>query len=107
MNISVREIEDKLANHPDLLALAVVGMPDEKLGEKVCCYVVVKEGHTAPTVEALRTYLTDRGVAIQKTPERVIAIDELPMTATGKIQKHVLRKQVAEELNQPAAAGAR
>lgn len=107
MNISVREVEDKLANHPDLLALAVVGMPDEKLGEKVCCYVVAKDGHDAPTVDELRAYLTDRGVAIQKTPERVIVIDELPMTATGKIQKHILRKQVAHELAQPTTAGAR
>ncbi|MGW0035163.1 AMP-binding protein [Gordonia sp. NPDC003376] len=107
MNISVREVEDKLAGHPDLLALAVVGMPDEKLGEKVCCYVVAKEGHTAPTVDELRAFLTDRGVAIQKTPERVIPIDSLPMTATGKIQKHVLRKQIADELHQPTAAGAR
>ncbi|WP_439031291.1 AMP-binding protein [Gordonia terrae] len=106
MNISVREVEDKLADHPDLVALAVVGMPDEKLGEKVCCYVVPREGHQAPTVEELRTYLTDRGVAIQKTPERVIPIAELPMTATGKIQKHVLRKRVADELDQPSAAGA-
>ncbi len=107
MNISVREVEDKLADHPDLLALAVVGMPDEKLGEKVCCFVVAKPGHAAPTVEELREYLTSRGVAVQKTPERVIAIDELPMTATGKIQKHVLRKRVAEQLGQPSAAGAR
>ncbi|MGK2317743.1 AMP-binding protein [Gordonia rhizosphera] len=106
MNISVREVEDKLANHPDLLALAVVGMPDEKLGEKVCCYVVPKDGHEPPSVDDLRSYLTDRGVAIQKTPERVIVIEELPMTATGKIQKHVLRKKVADELNQPTAAGA-
>ncbi|WP_067899664.1 AMP-binding protein [Nocardia vaccinii] len=107
MNISVREVEDKLADHPDLVALAVVGMPDARLGEKVCCYVVAKEGHTAPTVEELRAYLTDRGVAVQKTPERVIAIDELPMTATGKIQKHLLRMRIAAELNQPTAAGAR
>jgi cyclohexanecarboxylate-CoA ligase len=69
--------------------------------------VVTKEGRTPPTVEQLRTYLTDRGVAIQKTPERVIAVDELPMTATGKIQKHLLRMRVAAELNQPTAAGAR
>jgi acyl-coenzyme A synthetase/AMP-(fatty) acid ligase len=107
MNISVREVEDKLADHPDLAALAVVGMPDERLGEKVCCFVVAKPGHRAPTVEDLRAYLTDRGVAIQKTPERVIAVDELPMTATGKIQKHLLRMQVAALLNQSSTAGAR
>lgn len=106
MNISVREVEDKLADHPDLLELAVVGMPDERLGEKVCCFVVAKAGHDAPTVEELRTYLTDRGVAVQKTPERVVVLDELPMTATGKIQKHILRMQIAAELNQPTAAGA-
>jgi cyclohexanecarboxylate-CoA ligase len=106
MNISVREVEDKLAGHPELAALAVVGMPDERLGEKVCCYVVAKDGHEPPTVETLRTYLIDRGVAIQKTPERVIVVEELPMTATGKIQKHVLRKWVAADLERPEAAGA-
>jgi acyl-coenzyme A synthetase/AMP-(fatty) acid ligase len=105
MNISVREVEDKLADHPDLLAIAVVGMPDERLGEKVCCYVVPKEGHEPPTVDTLRTYLTDRGVAIQKTPERVIAASSLPMTATGKIQKHLLRKMVVDELNQSTVTG--
>lgn len=103
MNISVREVEDKLAGHPDLLSLAVVAMPDERLGEKVCCYVVAKEGHQAPTVEQLRTYLTDRDVAIQKTPERVIAVDDLPMTATGKIKKHELRQLVAKELGEAAS----
>ena len=47
-------------------------------------------------MEDLRTYLTGHGVAIQKTPEKVISLGNLPMTATGKVQKHVLRKQVAE-----------
>ncbi|PYE12335.1 cyclohexanecarboxylate-CoA ligase [Williamsia limnetica] len=95
MNISVREVEDKLAAHPDLSALAVVGMPDERLGERVCCFVVARDGHSAPDVDQLRVYLTERGVAVQKTPERVEVVDQLPMTATGKIQKHVLRKTAA------------
>ncbi|WP_280502870.1 AMP-binding protein [Nocardia farcinica] len=103
MNISVREVEDKLAAHPDLIAVAVVGMPDERLGEKVCCYVVPAPGHTAPTVEDLRAYLLERGVAVQKTPERVTVVDRLPMTATGKIQKHVLREWAAAGNSQPAA----
>ncbi|MBF4478149.1 cyclohexanecarboxylate-CoA ligase [Rhodococcus rhodochrous J3] len=103
MNISVREVEDKLADHPDILALAVVGMPDERLGEKVCCYVVPKDERNVPTLDHLRNYLLERGVAIQKTPERVEVIAELPMTATGKIQKHILRKRIAEALD--AGAG--
>lgn len=98
MNISVREVEDKLAAHPDLLSLAVVAMPDERLGEKVCCYLVPKDGHAAPTVEEIRQYLLDRGVAIQKAPERLVVVDALPMTATGKIQKHILRKWIATEV---------
>jgi acyl-coenzyme A synthetase/AMP-(fatty) acid ligase len=95
MNISAREIEDHLAAHPDLSASAVVGVPDERLGERVACFVVTNPGATEPSVEGLRTYLTDHGVAIQKTPESVIPISSLPMTATGKIQKHVLREQAA------------
>lgn len=106
MNISVREVEDALASHPDLAALAVVGMPDVTLGEKVCCYVVAKEGHEVPTVEQLRTYLLDNGVAIQKTPELVVAIDALPMTATGKIQKHLLRKEIAARIERGEVGGA-
>ena len=51
MNISVREIEEHLAHHPALQAYSVVGMPDEKLGEKVCCYLVSKPGHETPTVD--------------------------------------------------------
>ena len=96
MNISAREIEDHLVSHPSLSHSAVVGFPDDRLGERVGVFVVTREGEPQPTVEELRTYLTGHGVAIQKTPEQVIAVDELPMTATGKVQKHVLRQQAAD-----------
>jgi acyl-coenzyme A synthetase/AMP-(fatty) acid ligase len=103
MNISVREIEDALADHPDLLASSCVGMPDERLGERVCCYVVTAPGHTTPTVEGLRDFLLAHGMPIQKTPERVVAVDALPMTATGKVLKHELRKDIAHRLEAEAA----
>jgi cyclohexanecarboxylate-CoA ligase len=95
MNISARELEDHLAAHPDLQTSAVVGIPDDRLGERVCCFVVLRNGSPEPRVEDLRAYLIAHGVAIQKTPERVIAIEALPMTATGKVQKHLLRAQAA------------
>jgi cyclohexanecarboxylate-CoA ligase len=98
MNISVREIEEHLAHHPALQAYSVVGMPDEKLGEKVCCYLVSKPGHETPTVKDLREFLLAEGMPIQKTPERVVAVDSLPMTATGKILKHELRKDIEQRL---------
>ncbi|MDT5291336.1 MAG: hypothetical protein QOG79_4270 [Mycobacterium sp.] len=103
MNISVREIEDHLAHHPALQAFSVVGMPDERLGERVCCFVVTASGHDTPTVEDLRDFLLDKGMPIQKTPERVVAVAVLPMTATGKVLKHELRKDIERRLESEAA----
>jgi acyl-CoA synthetase (AMP-forming)/AMP-acid ligase II len=103
MNISVREIEDHLAHHPALQAFSVVGMPDERLGERVCCFVVTASGHDTPTVEDLREFLLDKGMPIQKTPERVVAVADLPMTATGKVLKHELRKDIERRLESEAA----
>jgi acyl-CoA synthetase (AMP-forming)/AMP-acid ligase II len=103
MNISVREIEEHLAHHPALRAFSVVGMPDERLGERVCCFVVAATGHDAPTVDDVREFLLERGIPIQKTPERVVVVDSLPMTATGKVLKHELRKDIEQRLRAEAA----
>jgi acyl-CoA synthetase (AMP-forming)/AMP-acid ligase II len=103
MNISVREIEDHLAHHPGLHAISVVGMPDERLGERVCCFVVTAAGHETPTVEDVREFLLEKGMPIQKTPERIVPVPALPMTATGKVLKHELRKDIERRLEQEAA----
>ncbi len=103
MNISVREIEEHLAHHPALRAFSVVGMPDERLGERVCCFVVAATGHEAPTVDDMREFLLERGMPIQKTPERVVVVDVLPMTATGKVLKHELRRDIERRLRAEAA----
>jgi acyl-CoA synthetase (AMP-forming)/AMP-acid ligase II len=103
MNISVREIEDHLAHHPALRAFSVVGMPDERLGERVCCFVVAASGHDALTVDDMREFLLERGIPIQKTPERVVVVDALPMTATGKVLKHELRKDIEQRLRSEVA----
>ncbi|MFR9805997.1 AMP-binding protein [Pseudonocardia sp. RS010] len=100
MNISVREIEDLLAEHRGVRAAAVVGMPDERLGERVCCYVVAADPTSPPSLETIKAYLHDRGLAIQKTPERLELVSELPTTATGKIQKHLLRQDIAGKVAQ-------
>ncbi|WP_214364906.1 AMP-binding protein [Pseudonocardia sp. H11422] len=101
MNISVREIEDLLAEHRGIRAAAVVGMPDVRLGERVCCYVVPADPADPPSLDTLKAYLHDRGVAVQKTPERLELVTEMPMTATGKIQKHLLRQDIARKVEQP------
>jgi acyl-coenzyme A synthetase/AMP-(fatty) acid ligase len=98
LNISVREVEDLLTAHPAVATVAVVGMPDEVMGERVCCYLVPASGAAPLTLTELKDYLLGEGLAIQKVPERVEAVSELPMTATGKIQKHVLRAGIAARL---------
>jgi cyclohexanecarboxylate-CoA ligase len=98
MNISARELEDLLGDHPAVGSVAVVGFPDDRLGERVCAYVVPAPGQEVPTLEVLTEYLRERKVATQKLPERLEITQALPMTATGKIQKHLLRDDVAKKV---------
>ncbi|MFD4972924.1 AMP-binding protein [Streptomyces sp. NPDC058424] len=98
LNISVRQVEDLLTAHPGVGDVAVVGMPDERMGEKVCCYLVPVSGAEPLTLEQIKGYLLGEGLAIQKVPERLEVVDALPTTATGKIQKHLLRADIAEKL---------
>jgi cyclohexanecarboxylate-CoA ligase len=98
LNISVRQVEDLLTGHPAVAAVAAVGMPDAVLGERVCCYLVPAAGAEPLTVEQMRDYLVGAGLAIQKVPERIEVVDALPMTATGKIQKNLLREDIAGKL---------
>jgi cyclohexanecarboxylate-CoA ligase len=94
MNISAREVEDHLLTHPAIANVAVVGYPDERLGEKVCAYVTLKDASATVTLEDISVHLREHKVAVQKFPERLEIIGELPMTATGKVQKHVLRAEL-------------
>ena len=98
MNISAGEIEDHLVRHPAIADVAVVGMPDERLGEKACAYVVLTEPSATLTLNDITAYLRAQKFATQKLPERLEIVPALPMTATGKVQKHVLRADIKEKL---------
>ncbi|WP_040830301.1 AMP-binding protein [Nocardia jiangxiensis] len=98
LNISVRQVEDLLTAHPAVRDVAAVGMPDVRLGETVCCYLVPAPGHERITLSDIKSYLLGEGLAIQKVPERLEIVDALPTTATGKVQKHVLRARIAEQI---------
>jgi fatty-acyl-CoA synthase len=88
-NISSVEVEGVMLRHPAVQEVAVVGLPDAKWGEAPHAFVVLKPGATA-TAEELRTFTRD-ALAHFKTPQTVTFVAELPKTATGKIQKFVLR----------------
>jgi cyclohexanecarboxylate-CoA ligase len=98
MNISAREIEDHLVRHPVIADVAVVGMPDERLGEKACAYVVLTEPSAALTLNDITDYLSAQKLATQKLPERLEIVSALPTTATGKVQKHILRADIKKKL---------
>jgi non-ribosomal peptide synthetase component E (peptide arylation enzyme) len=87
-----REVEEILYTHPEVLHVAMIGMPDARLGERNCLCVVPK-GATVPTLDEFVTFLRDQ-VADYKLPESVERFGELPMTGSGKIQRHVLRDLV-------------
>ena len=96
-NISPKEIEDVLHQHPAIKEVAIVAMPHERMGETVCAFVIAQPGRTVD-VPALAAYLEQAGLARQKFPERVELVDDLPRTASGKVQKNVLRDRVAAVL---------
>jgi cyclohexanecarboxylate-CoA ligase len=98
MNISAREVEDHLIDHPGIAGVAVVGMPDERLGEKVCAYVTPAGPGPGPTLREITDFLRARHVAAQKLPEWLEVVPELPMTATGKVKKHELREDIRKKL---------
>jgi fatty-acyl-CoA synthase len=88
-NISSVEVEGVLLRHPAVQEVAIVGMPHEKWGEAPHAFVVLREGATATEAE-LRQFARDN-LAHFKVPQWVSFVNELPKTATGKIQKYVLR----------------
>ena len=91
MNISSEEIVAHLMAHPDIADVAVVGAPDERLGERVCAFVVAKPGAT-PTRDSINAFLTSqRKVAVFKQIERLETVASLPRNPVGKVLKRQLR----------------
>jgi acyl-CoA synthetase len=96
-NVSAQEVEELLVRMPDVAEVAVVAAPDARLGEVACAFFRMQPGHRAPELAEVRTYLEQAGIARQKWPEHLRAVDEFPRTASGKVQKFVLRQQLRDD----------
>ncbi|MDY6864116.1 MAG: AMP-binding protein [Thermodesulfobacteriota bacterium] len=100
-NISAAEVEEVLCLHPKVDDVAVVGMPDGRLGEKVCAYIQPKEDRTINLKEVVN-FLKENGIAIFKLPERIELIRKLPLTSIGKVDKKVLRADIENKIKKEA-----
>jgi fatty-acyl-CoA synthase len=96
-NVSPREIEDFLYDHPAVLDVAVVGVPDAKYGEAVCACIRLRAGMLA-TEEEILEFCRGR-IAHYKIPRYVRFVDSFPLTISGKVQKYLIREQLRSELN--------
>jgi cyclohexanecarboxylate-CoA ligase len=94
-NIPVVEIETLLYKHPAINQVAIVAYPDERLGERGCAVVVPKPGQ-AIELTGMIDFLKSHKVALQYIPERLLVLDQMPATPSGKIQKFKLREIVRQ-----------
>jgi cyclohexanecarboxylate-CoA ligase len=96
-NISASEVENLLFTHPKVAGVAIVAMPDPRLVERACAFVLPRPG-PAPTLAELVAFLESHQLARHKFPERLELVTEFPMTPSGKVQKYKLREAIAHKL---------
>ena len=96
-NIYPREVEEFLYTHPKIAEVQVFGVPDDKMGEEVCAWVMLHPGHQLSEKE-LKDYCQGQ-ITHFKIPRYVRFVEEFPMTVTGKLQKFVMREQMISELD--------
>lgn len=92
-NVSAQEVEALLVTHPSVGEAACVAAPDPMMGEQVCAFVIAAEGQV-PVLDELRAHLLEHGLARFKLPSRLELRDDLPRTASGKVQKTPLREEL-------------
>lgn len=99
-NIPVAEIESLLYKHPDIAVVALVSYPDERLGERACAIVKLKDENKTMSLSDIIDFLKTHNLAVQYIPERLEVWKEIPITPSGKIQKFKLRELLAESMQE-------
>ena len=94
VNISPVDIESVLFSHPKVHNAAVIGKPDDRLGERICAFIIPVEGEMV-SLHEVKEWMATSGLAKQKWPEHLELVDKFPMTPSGKVQKFKLRERIA------------
>jgi len=97
-NISAVEIENLISMHQQVEAVAVIGMPDKELGERICAYVQTHRGPGVLAFEDIIAFLKSKGASVLQLPERVVFVDSLPLTKVGKADKKALREDIRQRM---------
>jgi len=97
-NVYPREIEEFLYQHPDVLDVQVIGVPDSRLGEEIMAWIILKEDKTT-NADDIRTFCKG-AISKHKIPKYIEFVNEYPMTASGKIQKFKMKEIAAQLLKQ-------
>ncbi|MFF5398464.1 AMP-binding protein [Peribacillus butanolivorans] len=97
-NIAVAYVENVLYEHPDISSVQVIAVPDVRLQEKACACISVRPGKSLITMESLKKFLYEKGLAKQYWPEQIEIMDDFPRTPSGKIQKFRLREMINEKI---------
>jgi non-ribosomal peptide synthetase component E (peptide arylation enzyme) len=93
--ISASEVEDALFQHPGVRDVAVVGVADDASGERVCAVVVPADPSSPLGFDEMAQFLRDQRLMVQKIPEQLALVDELPRNSMGKVLKQQLRERFA------------
>lgn len=96
-NLNANQLNENLAGCPQLKEHTVIGMPDERMGERICAYAVLREGEDAFTLMDLLSYLQNKGVPKWQWPEHLEIVEALPKTDSGKIKKYVLVDDIRQK----------
>jgi acyl-CoA synthetase len=96
-NISALEVEEVLLSMPSVAEAVVVAAPDTRLGEHAAAVLRIRPDHEMPTLDDLRDHFARAGVARQKWPESLHEVEDYPRTASGKVQKYIVRQLITTE----------
>ena len=96
-NIFPAAIEGLIIDHPDVEAVAVIGMPDRELGERICAYIKPASG-AKPSFEDIISFLRGKGASLLQLPERIEFIEDIPLTKVGKVDKKTLQEDIKKRL---------